>query len=292
MSRKTRTSSSKKPPKLGILHPIEALGVLPVERGAVRVEKLEERLAPRVPFPHKHDFYQILLITAGSGWHEIDFHRLSASARKIFVMKPGQVHAWQLHRNTRGFVIEFSAESVAQNELLREWLRQSADALTPKPAEWKKLLALAQAMLEEFQAAAGRFERVIQNYLEIFLLHLHRLGHAAPNQKASSEVERFRELVEAHFRREHSVEFYASRLGTSAQALTMRMSRALGKPPRKLIQERLLLEAKRMLAQSGDPISQIGYDLGFEDPNYFARFFRTNAKASPGNFRLAARKDR
>jgi len=71
------------------LHPIEAFGNLPASRGEIRVEHLESRLAPKVPFPHRHDFFHFVLVEAGSGWHEIDFTREPwGSARRRSPRKP------------------------------------------------------------------------------------------------------------------------------------------------------------------------------------------------------------
>lgn len=96
--------------------------------------------------------------------------------------------------------------------------------------------------------------------------------------------------MEKHFQKEHAVEFYASLMGTTTKALTTQISRALAKPAGAVIQERCLVEAKRILAYSSLPISQIAYELGYEDPNYFARFFKRKAGMSPGEFRkLSAR---
>ncbi|MGE3261988.1 MAG: helix-turn-helix domain-containing protein [Bacteriovoracia bacterium] len=282
----------KKSSSLGILHPLRALGIAEVGRGAVRAEKLEERLSPRVPFPHKHDFFQILLIQSGSGWHEIDFRRLKVEAGKIFVMKPGQVHSWQLGKNTKGYVIEFTGESLREKGPLLQWLRGSADSLQVSGANRKKILSLAEEMLAEFRDRPSLFELANENFLRILLIALGRSSTSPRMPEVSAETERFQELVESHFHHEHSVEFYARKLGVSAQVLTMRISRAVGAPPRRIIHDRILLEAKRILAHSEDPIADIGYALGFDDPNYFARFFRNNTKASPGKFRESLRKDR
>lgn len=271
-------AQKKNAARLRILHPLQSLGVTAVERGAVRAERLEHRLDPRVPFPHKHDFYQILLLTRGRGWHEIDFQRWPAHGR-LFLMKPGQVHSWQLSGAPRGYVIEFTEESLGP--AWKDWLNSMPDAV-PFPS---KLLPRAEEMCSEFSARPQDFEFALHQLLLLLLLDLRRRFPQSGRVKAPTELARFRALVEAHFTREHSVEFYARRLGLSPRALTMRLHRSTGKSARHLIHERILLEAKRLLVQSPDPVAEIGYSLGFEDPNYFARFFRQLAKQSPGKFR-------
>jgi AraC-like DNA-binding protein len=101
-------------------------------------------------------------------------------------------------------------------------------------------------------------------------------------------VSQFQQLVDHYFKQEHSVEFYAQRLGLTGKALTTKLSKAIGKSAGAVIQERCLIEAKRLLAHSDLSIAEIGYQIGYEDPNYFARFFRRKTGHTPGEFRKRA----
>jgi AraC-like DNA-binding protein len=241
-----------------------------------------------VPFPHKHDFYQLVFVSRGGGWHEIDFHRHKVARHSLFLIKPGQIHAWQLAANTTGYVIEFTTEALAQ-DFLYEWLKQSPDFFLAKPKFWAELARPCREMLAEFRGRPPYFEAFLQYELKILLVYFLRELGRAPG-KTTGEIENFRELVEKYFSREHGVEFYAAKLGLSPKVLTMRVSRALKTSAREVIHARISLEAKRLLAQSEDPVAEIGYALGFDDPNYFARFFRNQAKMTPGAFRAQARR--
>ena len=98
-------------------------------------------------------------------------------------------------------------------------------------------------------------------------------------------IENFKKLVESNFKEAHAVGYYADKLGVTSKALTMQLTRSIGKPPRLLIQERILLEAKRYLAFSNVSVAEIGYIIGFEDANYFIRFFRLHENKTPAQFR-------
>lgn len=276
-------------PELRRLHPIDALGIAPAREGEVRVERLERRLQPRVPFPHKHDFYHFLYLEAGSGWHEIDFTRYPARRGQLFFVKPGQVHAWQLGRGTRGFVLEFTASSLEASQRNRRLLRGLEAA--PGVVEGSEVLPLLRLMHEEFTEAKPGFRAALESLLAALIVRVSRAGGGEGEGKAPAAlVEKFRGLVERNFRREHKVEAYAAELGTTTKALTTQVARALGRPAGALIQERCLVEAKRLLAHSDLSVSEVGYELGFDDPNYFARFFRSRTGLTPGRFRrLAAR---
>jgi AraC-like DNA-binding protein len=281
------------PRSLEKLHPIGALGNAPAGEGDIRIERLERRLDPRVPFPHKHDYFQFVTIEKGSGWHEIDFSRYSLRSPQIFFVRPSAVHSWSFNASTHGFVLEFTESSLGNRKArtpLVEELASLPSALAGESAA--SLFPLLGIMRAEFCAAAPGFRASLEHLLHSFLIQIARgasvTGPLAT--KPQSLAMRFRFLVEKNFESEHSVEFYANQLGVSAKALTMRLARSIGKSAGAVIQERCLVEAKRLLAYSTLPVSEIAYRLGYEDPNYFARFFRQKTGLAPGKFReLASR---
>lgn len=275
---------------LSKLHDIHEFGVAEAKAGDIRVDRLEERLKPKIPFPHKHNFFHFLCLKKASGWHEIDFQRFAARAKQIFFVKPGEVHAWNFGAGTRGFVVEFSRESLQGKPDLLVRL----DAL---PASFvfdagAKFMELCELMLGETEAKGADRGPCLENLLCAFLLKLFRIGafEKTAGPKAKGAIMDFLALVEEQFRREHAPEYYATRLGMSPKALTMRCRRSLAKPAGAVLRERLLLEAKRMLSYTESPIAEIGFELGFEDPNYFARFFRAQSGMAPGHFRKLARR--
>lgn len=271
--------------------------MVPAFAGQIRIEKLQDRMQPKVPFPHKHNFYQILLITRGSGFHEIDFKAHKLARQQIFIMKPHQVHSWALDKRSDGFVVEFSAESLRPDNHkgpeLHQLLLHCSDMITlSSTEEFKQLQTVCEIMRQEFLDKKENFDVCLNHYLEAFLLQvLRHAGVHTQDLKRTPLVTRFQELVERKYLQEHRVTFYAQALGVTAKALTMQTSRLLGRSPRQIIQERCLLEARRFLAYSDLSIAEIGYELGFEDPNYFTRFFRQQARITPAAFRHLSRKE-
>ena len=273
-----------------IHYPLESLGLVHVERGQVRAERLEQRLEPAVPFPHRHDFYQVCWITAGQGWHEIDFKKHKLIPNRLFFMKPGQVHSWSLSPGTRGFVVEFSFESLsqaAQKSLgLSGLVPQLPDFLQIPKTKCEEFRILLQLMHKEFSEQKEHAQIILASLLHAFMVLILRESPVAyePSHR-TDRLEKFQELVEASFRTEHRVSFYAKRLGLTPKALTMQTSRGLQKSAREVIQERLLLESKRLLSFSTMNVGEIGASLGFEDANYFTRFFTSQMKVSPNAYR-------
>lgn len=271
--------------KRNLHHPISALGILKVSMSGIRVELLEDRINPKVPFPHKHDFYQVMIVLSGSGHHQIDFNKHKVSKQQIFIMKPGQIHSWKLGQNVKGYVIEFNRESLTADLLQK--LQYSSDSIIIKNQKsFERLISIAEVMRSEFLKQDAYYDLSLRGYLTGVVVKLIRETSVdLSNKKSLSNIEKFRQDLEENFNIHHRVEFYANSLGVTPKSLTMQMTRALGKSPRDIIQERFLLEAKRLLAFSQLSVSEIGQRLGFEDANYFSRLFRQHEGITPMQFR-------
>lgn len=272
------------------LHSIDSFGIREVSLSSIRVDKLEDRIKPAVAFPHRHDFFQAMLVTSGTGWHQIDFIKHPVKANQIFLMKPGQMHSWELSKGVKGHIVEFNHQSLNTNKDGIELINQfsfSPDAhVFQDKNDFKNLIKICELMGEEFETKHDLQDQCLQGFLSSFLIQIVRsYDHQVKQEKMITVIEKFKKLIEKNFKSAHNVEFYANELKVSSKALTMQLSRAIGKPPRLLIQERILLEAKRYLAFSQLSVSEIGYELGFEDANYFTRFFRLHEKITPAQFR-------
>lgn len=272
-----------------ILHPIESLGVKKVSRGEIRVEKLSDRLEPKVAFPHRHDFFQLTLVTKGIGWHEIDFKKYKITGKKLFFMKPGQVHSWQLNKKSQGFVVEFTMDSLSRSieaQAGRLPLHTFADNITIKgPSAWMETVSICEIMEREFDRKSNNYEVALEGFLVGLLAGLSRFNESISSIKTNSIVERFQSLVNDKYKKEHTVQFYARALNMTPKSLTVKVGRTLGKSAMDVIQGRILLEAKRLLSYSDMSVAETGYILGFEDANYFTRFFKKLMGLSPTQFR-------
>ena len=129
-------------------------------------------------------------------------------------------------------------------------------------------------------------------YLGLLLMHLWRACGFARESDAlaagAPTAQRFRQLVELHYRDNLGVDDFARMLGVTRAHLHEACVRALGRSPQRLVHERLIAEARLRLRQTAQTPEQIAYSLGFRDPAYFNRFFR-RVGMSPGAYRKASR---
>ena len=131
-------------------------------------------------------------------------------------------------------------------------------------------------------------ESILQHQLLVLLFQIQRQSELSMPQRLSENsatFRRFEELVEKLFPTERSVSAYARRLGCSEKTLDRACAAAVGITPKQLIQRRVILEAKRMLAHSEASVKSLASDFGFSEVTNFVKYFRRATAESPAAFR-------
>jgi len=157
----------------------------------------------------------------------------------------------------------------------------------------QKLRLLADIFIEEFKTAdniQNEMLLVLLKRLIIFVTHLAKADYAFAEKTQDERfhiVRKFNLLVEANFKTEHSVSFYAKELCKAPKTLSNAFAIFGQKSPSQIIHERIIVEAKRLLLYTGRSMKDITFELGFEDVSYFSSFFKKNVDVSPSEFRNA-----
>jgi AraC-like DNA-binding protein len=100
----------------------------------------------------------------------------------------------------------------------------------------------------------------------------------------------FLRILEANFRRDEGVSFYADKMNMSERNLNLICKNNFQKSVSEIIETRKLIEAKRMLLYSDKSVSEIGYELGYNEKSYFTRVFHARMEITPTRFREISRK--
>lgn len=164
-----------------------------------------------------------------------------------------------------------------------------AERIAPRLAELQTSFAALVRELRETQAGASVMMGL---HLGIILIGLWRASGLATSDLSGTgagTAQRFRQLVELHYREGAGIETFARQLGVTRAHLHDACAKSLGATPLSLIHDRLVEEACRRLEQTQLSIEQIGYSLGFRDPAYFNRFFKRERGLAPGAYRREAR---
>ena len=243
---------------------------------------------------HRHDFYSILIIKKGTGEHEIDFTPYEIKNHTVFVLRPGQVHYLNLKAKSTGYLIQFKTDflyshnSASQNHLTK--LIQYNTYQLEKEGFAKIENSIMEALKEYTEKVKG-YQEVLKANLSIFLIELLRQRQqkttpsVASTPYAQEKLELFLELVEANSTSKKQVSEYVDMLHLSSYQLSSITKSLLNKTPSEIINDYIILEAKRQLLATSNQVSQIAYNLGYEDPSYFTRFFKKHTSTSPEAFR-------
>ena len=242
---------------------------------------------------HRHDFYAIFYFLDGAGIHSIDFVDFDIGPGSVFLLRPGQVHTWNLEGNYSGFALKFmpdifalhSGSDLAQFPFLRMGAaenliqREQPDDLEPD------FLRLERAKEDRRE---GGF---LFSLLQIILFEIkEQIQGRADAISRNDTIRNLAELIESNWKVERSAAFYARQLCISPVTLNQLCKKYLGNNTKSIINERVVLEIKRMLVHTDLNILEIARETNFEDNAYFSRFFRNQVGLSPEKFRAEHRK--
>lgn len=250
--------------------------------------------------PHKHGFYILLIFTAGSGDHSIDFRNYEVGPGTVFFLAPGQVHSWKLSEDCEGHIMFFSAEFYGFGfplKTLSGFPFFGASNRPPNLILESKQTAEVDLFFSEIEreteAQDWSTKEMLRAYTEILLVKLGRIYQASYGTGSSlaPAEDRFNLLeaaVEAHFRSNRNASFYADELHLSLRQLNRLTKTVVGKTISELLLDRVILESQRLLTYSGSTVAEISAQLGFDDPSYFSRLFRKKTGSTPEQFRKSA----
>ncbi|HAD11906.1 MAG TPA: AraC family transcriptional regulator [Saprospirales bacterium] len=253
-----------------------------------------------IQFPHRHDFYQIVLFTRGGGRHSIDFQQFDVAPHQVYYMAPGQIHTWDFDENADGYLVNFNESfftSFCHNpHFVRDFpLFSSISGSSVNTLDMSccgEVEATFAQMLEEFDKKDADFKMdILRGMLSIILVRLSRVVPRSFNEGVSKHnlvlMRQFEILIEQHFRDKRLPKEYAELMFVTPNHLNALTNSVVGKSAGELIRDRILLEAKRLLVNSDLMISQIAETLNFEDNAYFTRFFKKYLGVTPEAFRSA-----
>ncbi|TDM08461.1 MAG: AraC family transcriptional regulator [Ideonella sp. MAG2] len=234
--------------------------------------------------------YLLILVDTGSCTHMAECQFLELAPGSLVCLRPGQVQRYDVSTPWDGWLLLMRPEVLDPLAAQQGPLRMSTAAIldempmcsTVSPAVKDALLALMAQMARDASADAdppwtGRLLK-----LQVQTLCARLAGHQAtqvevPRAEAPADrgrVARFKSLLERDFTHAHHVGHYAQLLGVAERSLSRSTQRVLGQTAKEVITARVLLEAKRLLVYTSDPVAQIGYSLGFDEATNFAKFFR------------------
>ncbi len=250
------------------------------------------------------DFHCLLYVTPGRYLHVVDFDMLDCARGSIVVLQPGQVHRFGDLTGWEGWLLIFRSELLPPQPRIGKAVDQikMLQQLQSLPTHMALSHATQQAITETFQRMANDARRpatpslnqLLRCQVEELVIRLHiddptSLTNNADQPALVQRFQRYRAAIEQHFTKRHDVNHYARHLGCSAKSLTRAALMVTDRNAKAVLTDRIMLEAKRLLAHSVLPVADIGDRLGFSEATNFVKFFRREAGLTPSAFRAQLR---
>lgn len=256
----------------------------------IHVETIASRSAPRdwTIRSHAHrDLHQLLLIVDGGGVMQAEAEQWRFGPASLLIAPAGLVHGYRFDPATRGHIMSF-ADRLAHPALAGALASARAASIGKAAVAIDRRLG---RLATELTVGGALGALAGEALLSLVLIEAARaLGAAeagpstAPGREAAL-VARFRAQIEARLGEGWSVAQHALALGVSVSRLRAACASASGQAPIRMIQDRTMVEARRLLTHGTAPVSAIAYALGFGDPAYFSRWFARIEGVPPGEYR-------
>jgi AraC-like DNA-binding protein len=218
----------------------------------------------------------------------------------LFFLAPGQVHKITQHEKSQGYVLKFLPSVFNQERDFIDFVFDTCLLDTIKscpgiriPEQMNDIIReLFFRFTEEYNKQQPDADIILRSYLKILTTHAKRIRDTCLskevyiNKPQYDLFRKFKIAVEQHYITKHTVQDYALLLRTQARTLNTVARKYANRSAHETIQDRIILEAKRRLYHESKSIKELGYELGFEDPAYFTRFFKKNVGIAPRHFKI------
>lgn len=248
--------------------------------------------------PHRTDFFGFVFITQGTGTHIINYEKIEVKVGDVIVVFPGQIHAFDNTELLKCKAIAFeedlflSTHNQLETQYIYEILNQLSrvNVLSINKSVIKKLIKLIDLIEQETAVKNDENQQFILQHLVTTLIYdLNRQISKQENITLSSFDKnlaiQFKSLVRKHLHIKNNVDFFISKLKTTKKALQKATKSTFNMTPKMTIAEQITLESKRLLINPDKQIQEVAYELGFDEPTNFTKFFKKFTSLTPEAFR-------
>jgi len=252
-----------------------------------------------VKYPHRHDFFEVLYLKKGSGFHVIDGNNYEIKPPCVFFMSRGQAHKLELSQDIEGYIFIFTPDfyllnRTDQNRLIEFPFFYTIHQDNPplqleNESDVRFLEDLFRKGIAEIAQPAGYSVEMLRSILDLILTICSARYQVSENLmnkgKGQILVKRFFHFLEENHRKNLSLNEYAQMIGVTANHLTQTIKQLTGKTSSQIIKDKQLLEIKRLLVHTNLSVSEIAGQLNFDDQSYFTKFFKRETGVTPLQYR-------
>ena len=249
---------------------------------------------------HRIHFYLLLFIIEGKGEHFIDFSKVKYESKDLIFIAEKQIHKFKVNPNAKGFATLFTKDFLYQTNSEQDILQnyQIFDFSLKRPKlsldkthfyHYKQLFE--QLYFEHNIKDNSRFKKqIIHSLLKTILLKSEQqIKNSSANEKNEiyyKDFLKFKLCVDANFAKTRNVKNYGRLLGLSTKKLNQLTKETINQTAKEFIDERITLEAKRLLAYTTLSVNEISTKVGFDETTNFIKYFKKHTKSTPNRFRI------
>jgi AraC-like DNA-binding protein len=245
----------------------------------------------------KNKFYAVLLLNEGKGSFAIDNNIFQLASNMVFFINYNQVYHFQDVELCKGSVLLFTKSFYNHiytgNKIIKSdtALAKMSPFIRLKAESRKDQWQSFEEIKREYQSTKSLFREIICLLLKAFVLKYIRYSDTNTQLNIQSDrkkilVNNFTNLVNLHFKELKTTSHYAKKLNLTANYLNSIVKENLDIPAGKFIKNRVILEAERLLLHTSLSVTEISYELGFSDKSHFGKYFKTEKKYSPNQYRI------
>lgn len=243
---------------------------------------------------HVHDFEELIVGIEGELEHFIDFKSERFISPYISFVTEGKVHGVRPCAENKKFdiwVIEFRSEFIPELTFqLYSYYHDHANLPMQKGDNFDRMVTMCELMYNESVKSIPDYAviRLLLNTL-FTMIESERRKNIDPDKRLNNTqnitFKNFLIILEENFRRPEGVDFYAEKLFMSSRNLNLICHNILHKSVSEIIETRKLIEAKNLLVSTNKTVSEIGFELGYNEKSYFSNVFRKKSGQTPTEFR-------
>ena len=250
-------------------------------------ELLKRMGAEHLASAQRPSFGILMFVAAGTGTHTVDFGQISLVGGRMLFIRPGQVHQWHKNDGLTGSVV------IARAELCRvdSWFPGDPAHVDLDNVSAESALDLLAVLLREqdrFSAEPTSLRLVGHVFSALVDLFEGQASIAEESDLPDAYVA-YRRAIEDGLGKSRDARWYIRDLGYSERTVTRACQQVVGLSAKGVLDERVMLEAKRLLAHTDNPVGSIGHRLGFAEASNFNKFFSRHGSVLPSQFRAGLR---
>ncbi|MCL3782604.1 AraC family transcriptional regulator [Prolixibacteraceae bacterium JC049] len=242
---------------------------------------------------HQNNFYQILIITEGEGEHEVDFERISFSKNTIIPVALGQVQRFVPNESMDGYALLFTTEFLVKEELDFHYLYDYTvfmHSIAPICIESNESVEAMLKQMRDEQADGLSFDsaELLRNLLKNILILLERNKRQRVDIVCNDSLMLYtkaRRYIEENISYKLHVSDICAMLNVTSKQLNAALKLYTHQSVKQYIENRVVLEAKRLLVYSSLSIKEVAYTIGFDDPTNFTKYFKSRVGQLPTDYK-------